>query len=62
MTQLTFWKQDQGLDSFYKTKKKDDEIPLDISYLTESNIGGENSQYDLPEISSQPDIPIERNI
>ena len=43
-------KTDQGLDSFYKTTEKDDEIPLDLSYLTESNhsnIGEENSQYDL---------------
>ena len=58
-------KTDQGLHSFYKTTKKDDEISLDLSYLTESNhlnIGEENSQYDLSEILSQPAIPIERNI
>ena len=39
-------KTDQGLDSFYKTIEKDDEIPLHLSYLTESNhsnIGEENS-------------------
>ena len=30
-------KTDQGLDSFYKTIEKDEEIPLDLSYLTESN-------------------------
>ena len=30
-------KTDQGLDSFYKTIEKDDEIPLHLSYLTESN-------------------------
>ena len=43
-------KTDQGLDSFYKTTENNDEIPLDLSYLTESNhsnIGEENSQYDL---------------
>ena len=54
-------KTDQGLDSFYKTKEKNEEIPLDLSYFTESNhsnIGEENSQYDLSEILSQPAIPI----
>ena len=54
-------KADQGLDSFYKTTQKNEEIPLDLSYLTESNhsnIGEENSQYDLSEILSQPAIPI----
>ena len=43
-------KTDQGLDLFYKTNEKDEEIPLDLSYLTESNhanIGEENSQYNL---------------
>ena len=30
-------KTDQGLDSFYKTTEKDDEIPLDLSYFPESN-------------------------
>ena len=58
-------KTDQGLDWFYKTIEKDDEILLDFAYLTESNhsnIGEENSQYDLSEILSQPRIPIERNI
>ena len=58
-------KTDQGLDSFYKTTEKSEEIPLDLSYLTESNhsnIGEENSQYDLSEILSQPAIPIEQNI
>ena len=42
-------KTDQGLDSFYKTVEKDDEIPLDLFYVTalnHSNIGEENSQYD----------------
>ena len=56
---------DQGLDSFYKTAAKNDEIPLGLSYITESNhsnIGEENSQYDLSEILSQLAIPIERNI
>ena len=75
MKQLTFRKlkfsiifnkkTDQGLDSFYKTIEQDDEIPLDLSYFTESNnsnIREENSQYDLSEILSQPAIPIERNI
>ena len=41
---------DQRLDSFYKTTEKDDEIPLDLCYLIESNHsypGEENSQYDL---------------
>ena len=41
-------KTDQGLDSLYKTTEKNEEIPLDLSYLTESNhsnIGEENSQY-----------------
>ena len=40
-------KADQGLDLFYKTTEKDDEIPLDLSYLTElnhSNVGEKNSQ------------------
>ena len=58
-------KADQGLDSFYKTTQKNEEIPLDLSYLTESNhsnIGEENSQYDLSEILSQPAIPLEQNI
>ena len=58
-------KTDQGLDLFYKTIKKDDEIPLELSYLTElnhSNIGEENSQHDLSKMSSQPAIPIDRNI
>ena len=27
-------KMDQGSDSFYKTTEKDDEIPLDLSYIT----------------------------
>ena len=46
-------KIDQGLDSFYKTTEKDDEIPLDHSYIklsNHSNIGEENSQYDLSEV------------
>ena len=30
-------KSDQGLDSFYKTTEKNEEIPLDLCYLTESN-------------------------
>ena len=58
-------KTDQGLDLLYKTTEKDDEIPLDLSYLSElnhSNVGENNSQYDLSEILSQPAIPIERNI
>ena len=58
-------KTDQGLDSLYKTTEKNEEIPLDLSYLTESNhsnIGEENSQCDLSEILSQPTIPIERNL
>ena len=57
---------DQGLDSFYITIEKNEEIPLDLFYLTESNhsnIGKENSQYDLSEILSQPAIiTIEQNI
>ena len=28
-------KTNQGLDSFYKTTGKNEEIPLDLSYLTE---------------------------
>ena len=58
-------KTDQGLGSFYKTTEKNEEIPLDLSYLAESNysnIGKENSQYDLSEILSQPAIPVEQNI
>ena len=58
-------KTDQGLDLFYKTTEKSEEIPLDLSYLTESNhsnIEEENSQYDLFEMLSQPTIPIEQNI
>ena len=58
-------KADQGLDSFYRTTKKDDEISLEISYLTESNhsnIGEKNSQYDLSEILSRSVIPTETNI
>ena len=58
-------KTDQGLDSFYITIEKYEEIPLDLFYLTESNhsnIGEENSQYDLSEILCQPAIPIEQNI
>ena len=30
-------KSNQGLDSFYKITEKDDDIPCDLSYLTESN-------------------------
>ena len=58
-------KADQGLDSFYRTTEKDDEISLEISYLTESNhsnIGEKNSQYDLSEILSRWVIPTETNI
>ena len=58
-------KTGQRLDSFSKTIKKDDDIQLNLSYLTElnhSNIGEENSQYNLSEILSQPGIPIEINI
>ena len=58
-------KTDQGLDSLYKTTEKNEEIPLDLSYLTESNhsnTGEEDSQYDLSEILRQPAIPIEQNI
>ena len=44
---LTFNKKtDQGLDPFYKTTEKNEEITLDLSYITESNhsnIGEENS-------------------
>ena len=43
-------KTNQGLDSFYKTTEKNEEIPLDLSFLPESNhsnIGEENSQYNL---------------
>ena len=57
-------KTDQGLDLLYITEKNE-EIPLALSYLTESNhsnIEEENSQYDLSEILSQPAIPIEQNI
>ena len=58
-------KTDQGLDSFYKTTEKYQEVPLDLSYLTESNhsnIGQKNSQYDLSKILSQSAIPTEQNI
>ena len=58
-------KADQGLDSFYRTAEKDDEISLGISYLTESNhsnIGEKNYQYDLSEILSRSVIPTETNI
>ena len=58
-------KTDQGLDSFCKTIEKDDEMPLNISYLTKSNHSNtrkDNSQYDLSEILNQSTIPIERNI
>ena len=58
-------KTDQGLHSFYKTTEKNEEIPLDLSYLTESHhsyIGEEDSQYDLSEILSQPAIPTEQNM
>ena len=58
-------KTDQGLDSFYITTEKNEEIPLDLFYFTElnhSNIGEENSQCDLSEILSRPAIPIEHNI
>ena len=56
-------KTDQGLDSFNKTT--DNEIPLKLSYLTEtnhSNLEIENSQYDPSEVLRQPAVPIERNI
>ena len=58
-------KTDQGLDPFYKTTERDDEIPLNLSYLIESNqsnIGEENFQYDFSETLSKPAIPTERNI
>ena len=51
--------------SIRKTTEKNEEIPLDLSYLTESNhsnIGEENSQYGRSEFWSQPAIPIEENI
>ena len=57
-------KKNQGLDSFYKTLEKDDEIPLDLSYLTESShsdIREENSGSDFSEIFCQPVIPVEGN-
>ena len=57
-------KKNQGLDSFYKTLEKDDEIPLDLSYLTESShsdIREENSGSDFSEIFCQPVIPVEEN-
>ena len=52
-------KTDQRLDSFYKTTEKNEEIPPDLCYLTESNhsnIGEENSQYNVSEILRQPAI------
>ena len=58
-------KADQKLYSFYKTTEKNENIPLDLSCLTESNhsnIREENSQYDLSESLYQPAIPIEQNI
>ena len=57
-------KTDRGLDSFYKTAEKDDEIPLDLSYLTESNHSNieKKIQYGLSEILIPLAIPIERNI
>ena len=62
---LTFnEKTGQEFDSFYKTTEKNNEIPLNLSYLIESNhsnIGEENSQHDLSEILSQQAIPIEKN-
>ena len=57
-------KTDQGLDSFYKTIEKGNEIPLDLSYLTESNhsnLEEENSQHDFSEILNQLAIPTDRN-
>ena len=54
-------KTNQTLDSFYKATEKNEQIPLDLSYLTEpnhSNIGEDNSQYDLSETLHQPTIPI----
>ena len=49
---------------FYKTTEKNEEIPLNPSYLTESNHSNieENSQYDLSGILSQSVIPVEQNI
>ena len=50
-TNLSFNKKtDQVFDSFHKRIEKDGEIPLGLSYLTESNhsnIGEEKSHYGL---------------
>ena len=45
-------KADQALDWFCKTTEKDDEIPFDLSYLTEPNYSNANEEYDLSEILS----------
>ena len=45
-------KEDQALNSFYKTTEKEHKIPFDLSYLTESNHSSVNEEYDLSEILS----------
>lgn len=55
----------EGSLSFYKITEKVYEIPLDPFFLTElnySNIEEKNSQCVLPEILTQPAIPIEVKI
>ena len=58
-------KTDQGLDSFYKTKEKDNETPLDLLYLAESTHSDtpeEETFCNLSKIFSQPSIPNIKNV
>ena len=58
-------KTDQGLDSFYKTTEKDNETPLDLSYLAESTHSDtpeEETFCNLSKIFSHPSIPNIKNI
>ena len=58
-------KTDQGLDSFYKTTEKDNETPLDLSYLAESTHSDtpeEETFCNLSKISSHPSIPNIKNV
>ena len=58
-------KTDQGLDSFYKTTEKDNETPLDLSYLAESTHSDtpeEETFCNLSKKFSQPSIPNIKNV
>ena len=58
-------KTDNGLDPLYKNIEKDDETPLDCSYLSESknsNTFQEEPFCNLSQILTQPPIPIAKDL